>query len=449
MGIDVSSIKHERGVIAQLFRDHRVFVRPGKIKVTPVNAMIALHVRAGERIKSIRDLLPEINLAVSNVRGIETRVRLNDLPLFLDIPHHNPRPLYWQSEREFKPHHALAGRGWTYAGGRDQWVSLDSEPHALIAGITGSGKSVLMLNMILSLAMGTPPGELDFVLIDLKNEAFPALTAIPHVQRYAGDPDSAVEVARYVFAEMERRRDLRGVWSGKRLVLAIDELAQLPDEAKEIVTRVSALGRSLRVNVFSATQHPTAAVLGGSTGKVNYVARFTGMVADANAAQTASGRPQTGAQFLPGNGAFIRTGGANVTRLQSFLIRPEDVASVVNDVCGKWGDRVSVVASVADDFVGDYFAAHCGPDGRLTGRMADAIRNVLNEEPARGRAQMRQADRVRSLFSQWKEKRLGFAATGVEPEGATVREREDGELKDWTRGPDRARASELVQFATN
>ena len=388
--------------------------------------MFTLALRPGETIKRVRDVLPEVSLALSNMRGRAVDVRLNEKPLFMDVPHADPRPIRWTSDRHFIPHHALAGRGWSFRGGADQWVNLTKEPHVLVAGITGSGKSVLTLNLALSLALGTSPEDMVMVLVDLKNDDLVPLKGLPHVIRFAGDPEGAVDAVEWVYDQVDARRRMAGRpnW---RVVLVIDELAQLPGDAKDRLTSITALGRSMWVNVLGATQHPTAEVLGGSVGKINYTARFTGLVADASAASTASGRPKTGAEFLPGNGAFVRTGGPEVTRLQSFLIEEDQVEEVVADVAQKWvgyetpqkaqtasmtevriptstGVKMAQVDAQAGqwDELADYFTQNYdGQGGLVRGTMAGAIRLALGEDVKRGRGYSGQVAQVQALIQEW------------------------------------------------
>lgn len=423
--------EREREAIRELFRDQRVFVRPGRVIRTPVNAMYSLDLRPGEKIKKVRDRIPEIALLLSNIRGRETSVRLVEAPLYLDVPHAYPETLPWASDGHYMPHHCVAGRGWSYRGGADQVVNLTKEPHILVSGITGSGKSVMVLNLVLSLAMGTSPEDLAIVLVDLKNDDLVGLKTLPHVVRFAGSPEDADNAIEWVYSQLESRRDSSRRPSF-RIALVIDELAQLSSGSKETLSRITALGRSMWINVISATQYPTADVLGGSTGKVNYTVRFTGLLPDAQTASTAAGRPGTGAEKLPGNGAFIRTGGPDVIRLQSFYI-DTDVAEeeeIVKDVSYRWiGKRPSVEAQRAaesediripvsgkgptlsdvgavPDAVQErlyaYFEEYYDGEGGLErGSIAEAIRIATGEDVKRGRGYSDQKAVVMRELQEW------------------------------------------------
>ncbi|NEG55704.1 cell division protein FtsK [Bifidobacterium sp. SMA15] len=149
-------------------------------------------------------------------------------------------------------------------------------PHALVAGTTGSGKSVLLQSWCLALACRNPPDALRFVFLDFKGgSAFRALEGLPHCVGSVNDLDLG-HAARALHAiEHELRRRERLVAHGRaqdvdglrepppRLVIMVDEFHalkdQLPDTVDRLV-RIASLGRALGMHVVACTQHPSGQV---------------------------------------------------------------------------------------------------------------------------------------------------------------------------------------------
>jgi S-DNA-T family DNA segregation ATPase FtsK/SpoIIIE len=163
--------------------------------------------------------------------------------------------------------------------GRDGVVEVDlvrDGPHAVIGGMTGSGKSELLLSWVLALAAGHPPSAVTFLLLDFKGGAtFSALEALPHTVGVLTDlqPDAVRRVVDSVAAELRFRErslaaaGLRSIDDGPselaRLVLVIDEFAALAERLPEchaLLTDVAARGRSLGVHLVLCTQRPAGVV---------------------------------------------------------------------------------------------------------------------------------------------------------------------------------------------
>ena len=304
-------------------------------------AFIAYGLRLDSTVlpQDIEKLLPKLSEAMSALRRRPTDVRLRRKPLALEVAHPFPAPLDWHKARTaLSADTMLTGRN--YSGGEptDDTLCFDDTPHVLIAGTTGSGKSTLLRMMIATLALNTPPDALRLYLVDLKNEDLLPFRRLPHVETTAITRAQAMDVVRYMHAE-KNRRVMEGKTSGPRVVLVIDELAQIADKSTvQLLDDALAVARSKRINAIFATQKPTVDVV-GRLGKANLTTRLVGRVTTADESTTAAGRGETGAHLLPGKGAFLRVEGADVTRLQAYWLDDAGTEALVDAAVQRWGQR--------------------------------------------------------------------------------------------------------------
>lgn len=299
-------------------------------------SFVAFGLRTGatQRISDVQRLLPELSERLSAARRRPTPVRLREMPLALEVPHPSPTPLDWRGATlRVGAGRMVAGRNYSMTPAQDQVLDLAQRPHILIAGTTGSGKSTVLRMMLSSLAFNADPQALRMVLIDRKNEDLVPFARLPHVDLAAWTVGDAHKAVTAVAAELERRVQA-GVGDWPRLVLVVDELAQLANDSLDLLSAILAVGRSKRVHVLAATQHPTVRLIGD---KANYAVRLVGQVADAQTAALATGRKGSGAELLPGAGAFLLVDGVQLDRLQAYNLHADAVAGLVDVVREKWG----------------------------------------------------------------------------------------------------------------
>lgn len=287
-----------------------------------------------QRISDVQRLLPELSERLSAARRRPTPVRLREMPLALEVAHPSPRPLDWRGAiMRVGAGRMVAGRNYSASPVGDCVIDLAQKPHVLVAGMTGSGKSTMLRMMLSTLAFNAAPDLLQLALIDLKNEDLVPFAQLPHVAMAAWMGDDARRVVATVHAELQRRVQA-GTGEWPRLVLVIDELAQLEQTALDLLSAILAIGRSKRIHVLAATQHPVVRLIGD---KANYSIRLVGQVADAQTAALATGRKNSGAELLPGAGAFLLVDGAQLDRLQAYNMGADAAASMVKVISEKWG----------------------------------------------------------------------------------------------------------------
>lgn len=304
-----------------------------------------LRLRADQHFDKVERLQRELSAALGRQRE-QMRIagQLNVIPVSapsfaLEVPHPAPATLLWSGRTlsQAPAHTLIIGRSYGEIA-KDETINFGDANgcHVLVAGITGSGKSILMQHMLLSLCAGTSPEELKIVLVDLKNEDLLPFRALPHVLTFAGTREEAVNAIGYVAAEKEKRVAQAG-YKPFRLVLVIDEMAQLASlrGVADTLGDLASIGRSKGINLIGATQHPTEKGGLGSLLKANFPVRLVGMVAPGQS-YAATGRAKTFADLLPGKGAFLRCQGPQVQRFQSYFIETEDVELMTRKIANHW-----------------------------------------------------------------------------------------------------------------
>lgn len=148
------------------------------------------------------------------------------------------------------------------------YLDILRQPHTLIAGTTGSGKSVL-LNGIIYTALYKAPPQMQFILLDPKRVELKIYKDLPHTLRYCTETDEATQVLNTLITEMMSRYDRMSEKNLKQstetpLYIVIDELNDLVTEAPPITKqlgRIAKLGRAANIHLIGATQNPNRKTL--------------------------------------------------------------------------------------------------------------------------------------------------------------------------------------------
>ena len=225
-------------------------------------------------------------------------------------------------------------------------------PHLLIAGTTGSGKSVCTNSLIISLLYKASPEEVRLIMVDPKMVELGIYNGIPHLLiPVVTDPKKAAGALQWAVVEMMKRyrafsevgvRDLasynqhaektEGMSKMPQIVVVIDELADLmlvaAKEVEESICRVAQMGRAAGMHLIVATQRPSADVITGLM-KANIPSRIAFAVASSLESRIIL--DNTGAEKLVGRGdmLYLPLGAGKPTRVQGCLITDEEVAAVV------------------------------------------------------------------------------------------------------------------------
>ena len=253
------------------------------------------------------------------------------------------------------------------AGGEAVAADLTRMPHLLIAGATGSGKTVCLNTTICSLLLNNTPYDLRLVLIDPKRVELTSFNGIPHLASpVIVEAEKAVEALRWLNQEMDRRyqklqsaaarsidtfnKTRQGEQKMPYLVLVIDELADLMmlggDEVERILCRLAQLARAVGIHLVVATQRPSVDVITGLI-KANFPTRISFAVTSQVDSRTIL--DGAGAEKLLGKGdmLFMPTEAAKPKRLQGCYVSDQEIERLVYF----WGNQRKDTPSLKIDAV--------------------------------------------------------------------------------------------------
>jgi S-DNA-T family DNA segregation ATPase FtsK/SpoIIIE len=275
---------------------------------------------------------------------------------------------------------------------------LATLPHLLIAGTTGSGKSVCVNTIIASLLLRTTPDEIQFVLIDPKKLELSAynelrnyhITHRPDLSEYViTRPDEAVKVLNSCLVEMERRYDLLAERGARHLleyneivrgepgennerplpfvIVVIDELADLMTtaqrEVEEPIARLAQLARAVGIHLIVATQRPSVDVITGVI-KANFPARIAFRVAMKVDSRTIL--DTNGAEMLLGQGdmLFQHPEEPAPIRVQGALITSAEISRLISHICKQRPPHSKLVLPVEEEDLSETSSLLLDPNDR-------------------------------------------------------------------------------------
>ncbi len=350
-------IKANMNIIEKTLENFNIPVEMGEVNVGPTVTQYTFRPSSGIKLAKITALQRDISLALAahpirmeapipgrSLVGIEipnktaTLVRLRDLLTGFDY------------KKDGHNLNIVLGRD---VAGRPIWANLNKMPHLLIAGATGSGKSICIHSIISTLLYQKSPWELKFILIDPKRVELPLYNGIPHLLTpVIVELNKVINAFKWAIKEMEERYRLLSDVEAKDLatynekiaktspkeilpyiVIVVDELADIMaahgKEVEGAVVRLAQMSRAVGIHLIISTQRPSVEVITGLI-KANITSRIAFQVASQVDSRTIL--DMAGADRLLGNGDMLFLAGdvGKPRRIQSPYTSEKEVKKVVN-----------------------------------------------------------------------------------------------------------------------
>ncbi len=299
-----------------------------EVNYGPSVTQYALRITQGTKLSKITNLSTDLALALAAPTGqvrIEAPIAGRSL-VGIEVPNHKAQYVTLRemlSSDSMKNHSSklAVSLGIDVAG--DKVVAdIGSMPHVLIAGATGSGKSVGINSFVSSILFRSSPAEVKFILVDPKRVELTGYNGIPHLLTpVIVDPEKVVSALKWATAEMDRRykqlaevgvknidgyNELAGFAAMPKIVVVIDELADImlfsPKEVEESITRIAQMARAVGIHLVLATQRPSVDVITGLI-KANIPTRIAFSVSSSTDSRVILDNP--GAEKLLGKGDML------------------------------------------------------------------------------------------------------------------------------------------------
>lgn len=376
--VDLSNLQKELKEKADLLEEtlmsFGIEAKVGQIHCGPTVTMFEVHPAVGVKIGKIKTLENDIAL---NMEAKSIRI-IAPIPgkaaVGIEVPNQCPQEV---SFREILAAYKEQGTSYKIpmllgksVNGELVLTDLAKMPHCIIAGATGSGKSVCINSIVMSILMLAKPDEIRLLMIDPKKVELTPYTELPHMLApVITEPHDAALSLNWLVREMEKRYEIlkltgqRNIDSFNKRKRNVDQEAALPfeipeklpyyvaiiDELADLmmvssqdietpIARIAQMARAVGIHLILATQRPSREVITGLI-KANFPARIAFKVASRVNSQIIL--DDVGAETLLGYGdmLILLPGSSQLVRAQGVYVRDEEISGVINYITSKLGTR--------------------------------------------------------------------------------------------------------------
>jgi DNA segregation ATPase FtsK/SpoIIIE, S-DNA-T family len=363
-GHDPKVIEKNIEILERVLNDFGLTGKVVEVNIGPSVTQYEMELKAGTKVSKLLSIHREISLvlAAKDVR-IQAPIPGKNT-VGIELPNLSTTMVTVREILESIPASMASSKLLVVLGknimGRPIYAEINNTPHLLVAGATGSGKSVCINCIIASILMRTRPDEVKLLLIDPKKVELSSYNGVPHLMApVVTDPKKAAIALRKIVSEMDSRYDIfnqAGVKNiagynsfienkNKRLsdneklkkmpyiVVIVDELADLmlvaAKEVEDSITRITQLARAAGIHLIVATQRPSTDVITGLI-KANIPSRLSFAVSSSIDSRTIL--DMTGAEKLLGKGdmLFLPMGENTPLRVQGSFISEEEIKRIID-----------------------------------------------------------------------------------------------------------------------
>lgn len=352
---DRGDVKDNADTIEHTLESFGITGRVVEVNPGPAVTQYGLEVALGTKLSKITALERDLALALAAPTGtirIEAPIPGRSL-VGIELPNKSPefvtiRKMLASEEMQKHPSKLAVALGLDVAG-KPVVADVARMPHVLIAGQTGSGKSVCLNVFMTSILFRASPSEVKFILVDPKRVELTAYNDIPHLLApVIVEPEKVISALRWTMSEMDRRYKLfhqagvrnidgynrmSGFQALPYIVFVVDELADVmlasPVEVEESITRIAQMSRATGIHMILATQRPSVDVITGLI-KANIPCRIAFAVSSQVDSRVIL--DSQGAEKLLGRGdmLYLAPDQAKAKRIQGAFVKDEDIASLIN-----------------------------------------------------------------------------------------------------------------------
>jgi len=358
---ETGDLRVNAAIIKKTLQDFNIPVEMGQVNIGPTVTQYTLKPSEGIKVSKITTLSNDLSLALaSHPIRIEAPIPGKSL-VGIEIPNTVRAPVRLRDLIK-NPVFQNSSSNLSFVLGKDvagnpSYADLARMPHLLVAGSTGSGKTVFLNNLILSFLYRNSPNILKLILIDPKRVEFPVYNGLPHLLApVICDKNKAVNSLKWLVEEMERRFDVLSKAKTKDIVsynelvtngtveslpfiiLIIDELADLMAskgrEVEALIVRLAQMARAVGIHLIVATQRPSVEVITGLI-KANITSRIAFQVASQVDSRTIF--DMAGAEKLLGRGdmLFVSAEIPKPKRIQAALVTEKETKKVIKFIKSK------------------------------------------------------------------------------------------------------------------
>lgn len=358
------AVKETVPLLQSVFSDFGIEGKVVAINIGPAVTQYEMEIKAGTKLSRILSLDRELALALA-AKSVKIQAPIpGKKTVGVEIPNKSISMVSVREILESVPKNLVDEKLLVTLGknilGKPIFCEINKTPHLLVAGSTGSGKSVCINSMLISLLMRTKPDEVKLVLVDPKKVELSMYNGVPHLLTpVVTDPKKANIVLKKIVVEMERRYELFEKSGTKNIagynalidkrnktkdehgqerklpfiVVIIDELADLmlvaAKEVEDSIMRITQMARAAGIHLIVATQRPSTDVITGVV-KANIPSRISFAVSSSIDSRTIL--DMTGAEKLLGKGdmLFLPQGENIPVRVQGTFISDEEIKEVVD-----------------------------------------------------------------------------------------------------------------------
>lgn len=362
--INQSAIEKNIEILEKVIKDFGIVGKVVEVNTGPTVTQYELEIQSGTKLSKITSINKEISLALAK-KDVRIQAPIpGKSTVGIEIANDTTTPVSLREILEMVPKNKASNKLLVALGknimGKTIFAEIDKTPHLLVAGSTGSGKSVCINCIIASILMRAKPDEVKLMMVDPKKVELNMYNGIPHLMMpVVTDPKKASLALQKIVQEMESRYDIfeqknvkniatYNAWVDKEnqtrskddqikkmhyIVVIVDELADLmlvaSKEVEDSIMRITQMARAAGIHLIIATQRPSTDVITGVV-KANIPSRISFAVSSSIDSRTIL--DMSGAEKLLGKGdmLFLPFGENIPQRVQGAFVSDEELQKIVD-----------------------------------------------------------------------------------------------------------------------